>query len=295
MFNFFKSKSKRLFLLKAIILKTFMFIILKDLIQNYKLLLLNLTSQNYNASDLILKHSLSPFYDQYISQPISEFILNDFFFINLYQKNNTNVDYSRFKLRADLLTLSSILISIPSIWLLASDDSNYRRIACITFQLKNIIDYIDGPLARMDASNRSSFIAIFGNKKFNYGHLFDSLSQSLPTIFFIIGSFRFIKIKLKEYFMITNTSQVEVVEIKKRIYSYSAIFLFNIILSGVLWNMVFNKYKKKFLFNYTLNFLDYLNIMLCRYSSGLFIQDLFCVFVFFKYDWVSSFNFLLIK
>lgn len=290
-----KSKNKRFILLKAILIKTLIFIIIKDFIQNYKfLLLLNFnTSQSTtnNVSESILKSSLSPFYDQYISQPVSEFILNDFFFINLYTKTNaTNkIDYTRFKYRADLLTLTSILISIPSIWLLASEDLNYRRIACVTFQLKNIIDYIDGPLARMaSTSNHSNMINLLGNnKRIDYGHLFDSLSQTLPTIFLIIGSFRFIQMKLNDYFLITKSSQIEIVNIKKRIYSYWTIFLFDIIFSGIIWNMTLQKYKKKLNgLNYKMNFLDYLNIMMCRYSSGLFIQDLFCVFIFFKYDWV---------
>jgi hypothetical protein len=284
----FKSKNKRFLILKAILVKTLIFIIVKDFINIYKLLLFHLTSQTNNVSDSILKNSISPFYDQYISQPVSEFILNDFFFINLYQKNNTKIDFARFKLRADLLTLTSILISIPSVWLLASDDINYRRIACVSFQLKNILDYVDGPLARMNSySNHSNKITIFGIQNIDYGHLFDSLSQTLPTIFLIIGSFRFIYMKLNDYFMIAKTSQQEIFNIKKRICLYSAIFVFDIIFSGIIWNMVLSKYKKKFLFNNSLYFLDYLNIMVCRYSSGLFIQDLFCIFVFFKYDWVS--------
>ena len=172
---------------------------------------------------------------------------------------------------------------------MASEDLNYRRIACVTFQLKNIIDYIDGPLARMaSTSNHSNMINLLGNnKRIDYGHLFDSLSQTLPTIFLIIGSFRFIQMKLNDYFLITKSSQMEIVNIKKRIYSYWTIFLFDIIFSGIIWNMTLQKYKKKLNgLNYKMNFLDYLNIMMCRYSSGLFIQDLFCVFIFFKYDWV---------
>ncbi|CAF0726786.1 unnamed protein product [Brachionus calyciflorus] len=154
---------------------------------------------NLNNSHLILKevsYKIKAFHfpisGDYFQEPIAKIILKKFFDINdtgfIYMDpNGKNEKYFSLssKQTANFITLFAIIICIPSIWYLATNNSKKRYYSIIAFQIKNIFDYIDGPIIRKNAQ-------ISPQKQIDYGRFLDGMGNGIPTVFFIIGSYIFI-------------------------------------------------------------------------------------------------------
>lgn len=123
-----------------------------------------------------IKAFITPISGDYIQEPISDFILKHFLL------NLLNNSFLSGQTQANLVTLVAILICIPCTWLLAdTENSRKRKLACLLFQFKNLLDYIDGPLVRASGAQVNK-----------WGRVYDAIGNFVPTVFFIIGSYVFI-------------------------------------------------------------------------------------------------------
>ncbi|RNA41563.1 hypothetical protein BpHYR1_032320 [Brachionus plicatilis] len=154
-------------------------------------------------------------FGDYFQEPIARLILKHFFSIN--ETGYTEPQPHRNKYISDpheianMITLFSIIICIPSIVFLASNNWKKRLFVCVTFQIKSISDYIDGPIIRNFTSPN------FSRSSFNYGRFLDGLA-----INYVIA------------------------KLLKEVYFKMTIFLIYFVLSGIQWNWSINKYRDKF-------------------------------------------------
>lgn len=219
-------------------------------------------------------------------EPCASVILKYFFNISENGFSNPIRSSNQFQtygyIIANLITLTSILISFPSIILLASNDWKKRLFACFAYQLKNILDYIDGPIIRnYSASNVTT--------SFNLGRFLDGLGSGLSFFFFFIGSciyvfrsldlisisisgqelnrwnifhkfwhclsnflFKLFKISNLNLFskLHQNSSDskdyIFKIKLVKEVYNKITIFIIYFILSGIQWNWNLDKYRERF-------------------------------------------------
>jgi hypothetical protein len=94
------------------------------------------------------------------------------------------------KTLANLVTLSYTLISIPQIWLLSNVfGDNGRQIACLLFQIRNILDYVDGKVIRNGDHIQAEFHTTDSNE---HGRLIDAAGNVISLLCFFTGSFSYI-------------------------------------------------------------------------------------------------------
>jgi len=158
-------------------------------------------------------------------------------------------------------------MSIPIFMLLIRNSNKlfHRRTACILFQIRNILDFMDGKLAR---SERKSI----NEHDFDTGRVYDAFGSSFPTLFFLLGSYIFIintqnisncaielndVNKLNPYYRIihklvrtvkkkfgaNDTNSVLKLEITKEVYYSLTLFTIYIITAGIAWNQVLDSNK----------------------------------------------------
>lgn len=230
----------------------------------------------------IKKFHFSPFGD-HIQEPIAKIILSFFFNINETGYSDPNPHKNKYMSNpyeiANMITLFSIIICIPSILFLASNNWKKRLFACVAFQIKNISDYIDGPIIR-------NFVISRPSGTFNYGRLLDGLASALPDAFLLIGSFIFIFRSLGlSYFILNGKKDNELnifykcwykvskfvfekikftnknaysklpktdhdlvnynlnIKLVKKVYFKMTVFLIYFVLCGIHWNWNLDKYK----------------------------------------------------
>ena len=138
-----------------------------------------------------IKKSLVPVSDTYFQTPIAQIFFNIFF-------SDSAQNYSiSFKTIADLVSLFSVLLGIPMFILLLNGKSLHLKLACVLFQIKSILDCIDGPIARKDLNKLDS------NQAFDYGRLIDGIGSTIPTFLFLFGAYIHI-FKHTSYFICYN-------------------------------------------------------------------------------------------
>jgi hypothetical protein len=149
------------------------------------------------------------------------------------------------KILANCVTLFYVLISIPEIWLLANTaNSCGRKVACGLFQLKNVLDYVDGKIIRNGSRRVTS--ETDSNK---HGQLIDATGNVVSLLCFFVGSFIYIwKCKKRQNQAMmhsgvfsSNTMRVEIT--RNRIVLVNvALFLIYFIVASAGWNMVLANY-----------------------------------------------------
>ena len=130
----------------------------------------------------MIKNFIVPSLDVYVHEPIADFLLEMF----LISKNSSTALFSH-RTKANLVTIASCLLAIPIFCLMIHDTSRigFRRLACALFQTMNVLDFMDGTLARLDMPPTST-------NKFDYGRIFDAVGNTLPTFALLMGSYVFI-------------------------------------------------------------------------------------------------------
>ena len=124
-----------------------------------------------------IKKSLVPVSDTYFQTPIAQILFNIFF-------SDSAWSYSiSYKTIADFVSLLSVLLGIPMFILMLNDKSFNLKLACVLFQIKNVLDALDGPIARKDLDKLDS------NQKNNYGRLIDGIGSTIPTFLFLFGAY----------------------------------------------------------------------------------------------------------
>lgn len=244
----------------------------------------NVTQILSQVSDKIKIFNNPPFGD-HLNEPCAVIILKFFFYINetghfspkSFRIRN-QLQYNAYKI-ANMITLFSIIITIPSIFLLASDNWKKRLFACIAFQMKNILDYIDGPIIR-------NFTTPNVSMSFNLGRFLDGLASGTSFFFFFTGSCIYIfrsldlvmlSLSRQEYnrlnifhkfwygisnfffrmFSISNLNlysklpqnnidSKDKIRLVKEVYNKITIFLVYFFLSGIQWNWNLDNYRTKF-------------------------------------------------
>lgn len=285
------------FLFRIFLLKCLLVILVKDVIKNYRYfhainsdlsrLYLEARTKPNGSYDLAIeeiKHKIKlifcPMFGEYFLVPVNNFILK-YLIVQIDSSNLGDI----YGLLANITTLITIFISIPTIWLLSKSKSiNQRRIGCIIFQLTRLIDYMDGPLSRK---------SLTPNKN---GRLYDAVGNGVSTSFFLIGTFIFIldseyvlqsshdiingvnsiyvylnricRFIINKILCITTNEEdldqkfLGKLDIKfnhlKLVYNMIAIFLFYLILSGIGFNLAldrYNLYVENFMVIFIINFL----------------------------------------
>ena len=215
-------------------------------------------------NSLLIKKLLCPPVGIYLHEPIAHFFLSNFF-----SKNEST--YISNKTKANLITTLCVLVSLPIFILLVQDSSKtkFRRLACILFQTRNVLDFMDGALARFDEKKMSL------EPDFDVGRIYDAFGSSCPTLFFLLGSYIFIlntlniingveeheinkldffyrnlhrvmnwlsnKLVSTYKFQITNTTS-KLDHMKEVYYNLTKFFIY-IILAGIVWNKVLDSNK----------------------------------------------------
>lgn len=220
----------------------------------------NLTKEAIHNNTRLIKKLLCPPLGIYIHEPIADLLLN----LLLYSKS---FNFISNQTKANLITITCILMSLP-IFILLNKDSDkqfHRRVACILFQVRNILDFMDGKLARSDKILKNE-------QDFDMGRVYDAFGSSLPTLFFLLGSYIFIlntqnlsncaitqneisKLNpyyriiynlmkaIKNRFGVVDKYSVPKVEILKEVYCSLTLFTIYIIATGIAWNHVLDSNK----------------------------------------------------
>ena len=158
------------------------------------------TIQHTNSTEWShdVKHMLLPLTNNYAQEPISKLLYNLIFMhINLNKH-----------ILANLITFTYTFMSIPTIWLLSRVERKhhlYRQIACLIFQIKNIMDCLDGMVIRKGK------VKYYDNKGYTVdnGQIIDGVANAISTICFFIGTFFYIMVK---YSKKSNSSIIEDLE-----------------------------------------------------------------------------------
>lgn len=183
-----------------------------------------------NITDNLVRREIKnielPLLGYYLQEPLSN-ILYNYLFKNL----NIYLNVTKQTI-AYLVTLFYALISIPQFFLLINTDKPYKRkLACLLFQFKNILDYTDGALSREFINETND------HPKNNYGHLADGIANALSAILFIAGSF--IYIIRTEYKTKRNFG------LKKDLLAYKLFFLIFFLIASIGWNFSLEYYTAK--------------------------------------------------
>ena len=198
-----------------------------------------------------VKHLLSPMTGNYIQEPISKFIYYLIF-------AHLNVD--KYFL-ANLITFTCVVISLPNIWLLNKVERKYimyRQLGCMIFQIKNILDYLDGAVVRNGKATNYSQTGF----KVDNGHLIDSTANAVSTLCFFIGTFLYI---LRKYTKSTNLrDDIQLDEVddcnkltnefnrkydRHKLLIYLFLFITYFIIASLGWDIVFETYTKEVIYN----------------------------------------------
>ncbi len=194
-----------------------------------------------------IKHFLTPMTGNYIQEPISKVLYNLFF---------ANINANKHDL-ANFITLTYTLISIPTIWLLSKVERKYylcRQFGCLIFQIKNVMDYLDGAVIR---NGKTKNYDINGYQVDN-GQIIDATANGISTFCFFIGTFFYIIIKYskKSNSMIVEDSEDDCKlanDIKKydrlSLVVYILMFLIYFVISSLGWNIVLEIYTKEVIYN----------------------------------------------
>ena len=220
----------------------------------------NLTKEAKHNNIRLIKKLLCPPLGIYIHEPIADFFLN----LLLFSKS---FNFISNQTKANLITITCILMSFP-IFILLNKDSDkqfHRRLACVLFQVRNILDFMDGKLARSDKNLKNE-------QDFDMGRVYDAFGSSFPTLFFLLGSYIFIlntqnisycaieqseisKLNpyyrtiyklmkaIKNRFGVVDKYSVPKVAIIKEIYCGLTLFTIYIIAAGIAWNQVLDSNK----------------------------------------------------
>ena len=219
-----------------------------------------LIKQVTNKNFKFLKELMEPPAGNYLHEPIANFFLN--FFLIPYSHN-----FLSYRSTANFITSICLLISIPifALLMIGLNDTFYRRMACVLFQIRNVLDYMDGNLARLDKK--------FDGTNFDFGRAFDGYGSSFPSFFLIVGSYVFIlsnlnlsdsdasiikidflygnlykivewlrvKLRLDCKTVYTITTKLDVI---KDVYFKLILFIVYIIAAGITWNNVYDSNVK---------------------------------------------------
>jgi len=231
----------------------------KNKTDNYQ----NLTNEATKNNFKLIKRLLCPPFGIYVHEPIA-----DFFLENVFLQKSFNMISN--KTKANLITITCILISFP-IFLFICLDSNkhyYRKLACVLFQIRNILDFLDGKLARSDKTTANK-------QSFDSGRIYDALGSSCPTVLFLLGSYLFILNNLDIFNSVHESNDTNKLnfyyktvhklfkwvrnkvgldeknaqpiflrlDLVKEVYCSLTIFTIYIITAGVVWNQVLDSNK----------------------------------------------------
>jgi len=206
----------------------------------------------------LMKRLMEPPFGNWIHEPLGSFFLNKFLIPIAPNSLFSYKDMGNFITTLCLLTFLPIFVYL----IIGLNNRNYRRLACCLFQIRNILDYMDGNLVRLSQTKEK---ALGGQR--NFGRLFDEYGSRFPSIALLIGSYVFIFYELNVeqkdlkklncffsnmYQLIHwlknklglanknfNTTTINNVLLKE-IYFKMILFIVCIILAGILWNSVYD-------------------------------------------------------
>jgi hypothetical protein len=148
--------------------------------QSFEQISIKITANNslrlIDASENLMKSiksSLVPPSSTYFQEPIADL------FIRLILCFSVQFPYRQI---GNLITWLSITTAIPIFLFMQSDRLSYRRIACVFFQIKSILDCIDGPIIRLNPNKTS-----LDSNGFFSGRTMDALGSTIPTVGFLLG------------------------------------------------------------------------------------------------------------
>jgi hypothetical protein len=234
----------------------------KNKTENYQ----NLTNEAAKNNFKLIKKLLCPPFGIYVHEPIADFLLE-----NVFLPKSANIISN--KTKANLITITCICISFP-IFLFICLDSNkhyYRKLACVLFQIRNILDFLDGKLARSDKNATNQ-------QRFDSGRIYDALGSSCPTLLFLLGSYIFILNDLDIFNSVHESNETNKLnfyyktihklfkwvrnkvgigeknaqpiflrlDLVKEVYCSLTIFTIYIIIAGVVWNQVLDSNKQAY-------------------------------------------------
>ena len=170
----------------------------------------NLTTRNdpetkrfvKDTNAYVIKHILVSVSFDLIHHQIARVLLNSFLGVQFKVDHNLtslmhDLEAERVpllthgKALANLMTFSGLFMCFFTIQLLANDKNpRDRQLACLLFQIKNVLDSLDGPVARLDIFSSKHGIDSLG--KYDFGRVIDAWGSTFSMIFFLIGSYIFI-------------------------------------------------------------------------------------------------------
>ena len=211
----------------------------------------------------LIKRLLCPPVGIHLHEPIADFFLDNFFL---------KKGFITHQAKANAITIVCVFMSFPIFFLLIRESNQVccRRLACVLFQIRNILDFMDGKLARHGKLKTSQSQHL----DYDVGRIYDAFGSSFPTFFFLLGSFFFILntlnvlhgfneqeirglnifyrsihrsilwLKNKLFSCDKKTATITLkVELLKNVYYCLTLFLIYIILAGIVWNKVLDSNK----------------------------------------------------
>ena len=190
-----------------------------------------------------IKHFLMPISGNYIQEPISIF---------LYRTIFMHINLNGYVL-ANIITFTYTFISIPLVWLLSKVERKYllyRQVGCVIFQLRNVMDYLDGAVIRggkAKSYNDNRYIV-------DNGQLVDGVANALSTVFFFFGTFLYIwhrhhKLKNESANSDSNFDDIERKYETSKLIMYIISFLIYFVIASLGWDIVLGVYTKEVIFN----------------------------------------------
>ena len=202
-----------------------------------------------------IKETILPATGYYLQEPLSKLSYH-LFFSDMHKL----FGISR-KVLANIVTVFYGLGSLPFIWLLSRTepvDANFRKIACILFQIKNCLDYLDGEIVRNNENKIIEYKGII-----DYGQIFDGVFNFVSTFAFLVGSFLYIwkchkadqskdyeanipiNISLETPFRKMNKINSKEFKVLVKI----SIFILYFLIASIGWNYTLTKYTNSILYD----------------------------------------------
>lgn len=221
----------------------------------------NLIEKTVKNNFKLLKRLMEPPAGNWIHEPLGNFFLNKILMLMIPENL---VSYQSL---GNFITSICLFLFLPILFFLiiGLNDIFYRRLACFLFQMRNVLDYMDGNLIRLGKNTNAS------ETNSDFGRLFDEYGSRFPSISLLIGSYVFIfysliveenEIKDMECFFSIFYKLIRLLKKKlglvnndfktttvnrysiKEIYSKMILFIIYIIFAGLIWNNVFDSNKK---------------------------------------------------
>ena len=206
----------------------------------------------------LMKKLMEPPAGNWIHEPLGHFLLHKILIPIIPTSFVSYRNLGNFITSLCLLSFLPIFVFL----IIGLNNISYRRLACCLFQMRNVLDYMDGNLIRLDEN-----ILVYENNS-DYGRLFDEYGSRFPSIALLGGSYVFIFFGLnvennelkntgcffsnmykvirwlrKKLGLVNNNFNLATVNggLLKEIYFKMIMFIVYIILAGIIWNHVYDE------------------------------------------------------